>query len=683
MIDVSNIRASGWNRVVEELASPAADDRLFLARLASVLGRVSSARLALLFRVPMSQEGTEPDHEQPPELAFIWPAEHMLKMGAKPDLHARVPDGIADQVEAIHDQRIAARSVASGPAASCVRVFRLEEAGEYYTGSGGKGMVIAVTVPLVEVPNEPAPLGDRHVVTILIENRSQQALHTTLAMIESLVGYAHTHVVRQVANRTKQSSAALDLAGRLIASINTATGFKGACMQVANDLSRYAGADRVTIGWAASVGNRANAGQACRAVAMSDTEHLDRRTNLIQRIEAAMDECLDQEQPVVYPQPPEAGEGGDALLGRAIVHSHRELASADARLKIASVPLRIDEGVVGVVTIESTYEGQASPTVIEMIQATLDLVSPVLVLRKSDDRVLPLRAWDESLKVGAWAVGPKHTAWKLGAIALGAFALFATLVPLPYRVEAPMELRPVEERMVSVPFGGILSVLPVGIEPGVTVLEGDLLAHLDTSEMLDRLAESMANLELANKQADAARNAGTFDDEDQARARATQAIAQIDVINQYLSRADIRAPISGTIIAGDLASSVGQTLQQGQPLFQIAQLDGVVVVARVRDEDIKLVNDRLAREGEVTGYMATKAQPGKRVPIVVERVVPSAQPIDGQNVFEVYARLADDAQGSVFRPGLEGIVKLDSDRRPLIDIVTRRLRNRIRLWMWW
>lgn len=64
MIDVSNIKASGWNRVVEELASPAPDDRIFLARLASVLGRVSSARLALLFRVPMSQESPEPDHEQ-------------------------------------------------------------------------------------------------------------------------------------------------------------------------------------------------------------------------------------------------------------------------------------------------------------------------------------------------------------------------------------------------------------------------------------------------------------------------------------------------------------------------------------------------------------------------------------------------------------------------------------------
>jgi len=70
--------------------------------------------------------------------------------------------------------------------------------------------------------------------------------------------------------------------------------------------------------------------------------------------------------------------------------------------------------------------------------------------------------------------------------------------------------------------------------------------------------------------------------------------------------------------------------------------------------------------------------------LIVERIVPLAQPKDGRNAFEVRCRLAGSAaQTEALRPGMEGFVKLDTGRRTLLDIGTRRIRDQLRLWLWW
>lgn len=708
MTDATNTKSSPWTRIVAELVAPAPDDRTFLARMTTVLGRVASARAAVLLRVPSAGESGEAADPQP---QFAWPTDPS-EVGPSPQAehasaaHAGSDREWSDRVPALPEIKKAARataqqaqSLAHAPAISQPRLFGLEGSDDGLYAGPARGSIVAVALALGpgETPEDsPSPSGTP-VVCMLIEHRSPQALATTLALVELIAGYSHSHALRQAGRRARLASASLDLAARLIAAINSTSSFKGSCLRLANDLARQFQADRVTLGWVKGAGRITRAGERAagdvHAVAMSDTEHLDRRTSLVQKLEAAMDECLDQEQAVVHPQPPESGEGGDALLARAITHCHRELAAADARLKVASVPLRTDAGVVGVVTVESSSPGRIEPATVELLQACMDLIAPVLVLRRSDDRPLPQRAADESLRLGSWLVGPRHTAWKLAALGLILFTLFGTLVPLTYRVEAPMELRAIDERIVSMPFTGVLAVLPPHIKPGTVVAEGELLAGVDTTELLDRLADDRSALDLATRQADAARTSGEFDTEAEARARIDQASARIAQMDYYLQRAQIKAPIAGTIMAGDLTSRVGQSLQQGEPLFQIAKLDTVQVVARVRDEDIKLIAQRMRQAEEkgerATGQMATKAEPDRPFAIVVDRVVPLAQPIDGQNVFEVYATL-DPTQAqsarfkrAVFRPGMEGLVKLDADRRPLLDILTRRLRDQLRLWLWW
>ncbi|MBK7406364.1 MAG: efflux RND transporter periplasmic adaptor subunit [Phycisphaerales bacterium] len=665
MIDLSKLRAPGWQRVVAELTNPAPDDRAFLMRLLAVLAQAAGARQAVLFAAGVTDDDAGAEVE--PRALAVWP---ML-----PD-QERSGQPVADtQVDRARECKAAVREAAIG---AKVAVFGLEDETPFYESSH-KGYLIAA--PLSAGTESPA--GVRHVVTLLLDQRSQQALQTTAALVELMCGYTHGHAANQLLRRTRASSIALDLATRLIASINTAPNFKGAGLQLVNDLSRQLGADRVALGWAKGIGRKGE-GATVKTVAISDTELIDRRMAMVQKLEAAMDECFDQDQPVLYPQPPERasqpGEDADVLLAQAITHAHRELATADAKLKIASLPLRVDEDVVGVVTVESTGEGRIDLAMLELLQSTMDLIAPVLALRRSDDRNVALRSWDATLEAGAWLVGTKHTVWKLAGVAVVAVALAVTLVHVEYRIEAPVTLRAEEQRTISVPFDGIIASVPEGIESGEPVEAGQVLAELDTTELKLQRLEAVNQLAEATKKADAALTAGKLDEYSQTSAQIEQYQSKIDLFDLLIEKAVIRSPISGTIIEGDLKEMIGASVKLGQALFMVAPVDRMVMVARVSDKDVALISSD--PDHPTTGDLATKAFPGQRFPFAVERIVPQANPDeDRRNAFEVRAKLTKAA--GWMRPGMEGLAKFNTGKRSLLDIGTRRIRDTLRLWLWW
>jgi len=667
LIDLSNVRAPGWQQVVAELNSAAPDDRAFLERLLRIISQVTASRQGVLF-APDRTDGEEVE----PRVELIWPAPGAATVlsedsgGGKGD-----KDKVGGGVEFPQEVSAAARAAFSSGQA---RAFSLDKAGIYYDGGTSQGCVLAVPVrvPAPGVAGRPAAETVTGVMTLLIEPRAKDAIRSTLAMAEVIAGYVNGHASRQALRRTQTASFAFDLATRLIASINTSPTFKGACLQLVNELSKQFGLDRVALGWVRH--------DTVRTKAISDTEFFDRRMAMVVKLEAAMDECLDQEQPVVFPQPSAEGPGGDVLLAQAIVHAHRELAAGNARLKLCSLPLRIDDDVVGVVTLEAASEQPIDLATVELLQAAMDLVAPVLRLRRSDDRLLVVRAWDSTVKTGAWAVGPKNTVWKIAGLALLAGMIFVTLYHKPYRVSADATLEPRTRRIVSAPFDGQLKSLMPGIEPGVKVTRGQVLAELDTTEYRLSLASAEAKRLQAEKAESAARMEGDQSKVASYKEQATAARAEAQAYIYRIERSQLIAPMDGEIIAGDLKERVGSTLKLGDPLFQIAAMDEFVVVAKVDERDIALVREAFAKDGGGKGQIATKTRPGEPFDVLVERIVPLAQAAEGKNVFEVRGKLV--GSGDWLRPGMEGVAKFDTQDRSLLWIGTRRIIDAVRMWMW-
>ncbi|MEZ6234548.1 MAG: efflux RND transporter periplasmic adaptor subunit [Phycisphaerales bacterium] len=655
--------------MVAELSAAAPDDRAFLGRLLSVIAQVAGARQALLIAVGSGGEG-EDENLAEPRVLTAWPAEVGKSLGS---------GGNAGElaVESESEAKGAARAAASH---SRIEVRGFEQETAFYDGSP-KGYLVATPVPLQEAGTSPPPGQPTIVMTFLLDHRSKQALQTTLALVEVLVGYAHAHATRRILQRTQASARALDLAARLIASINAARSFKGAAFQLCNDLQRQLGVDRVAIGWVKGLRGGKAGSSVVKVIALSDTEHIDQRLDMVRKLRSAMEECLDQEQAVVFPPPPEAAPAGsreqdaDVLLAQAITHAHRDLCATDARLKAASLPLRADEEILGVLTIETTGDDPVDIATVELLQAALDLVSPVLRVRRSDDRALPVRAAASGLKAGSWLVGPRHTAWKLLGVLVAAILITVTFVKVEYRVTSPMAIQPRERRVVAAPFEAILIEVADGVRPGAVVTRGQVLARLDSNELeLSRLDAEGQMAEAATR-ADESLRAGRLAEAEQAQAQVDQAAARIALLERRIAQSVLTAPIDGTILTGDPRDRVGSSLKLGDALFEIATMDDMMVLARVEDRDIALIRD------EQSGQVATQAFPGDYIDFEVERIVPLSRPDEGRNAFEVRGRIVTPPE--FMRPGMEGIAKFNTGRRTLLDIGTRRIRDTLRLWLWW
>ncbi|MCC6320659.1 MAG: HlyD family efflux transporter periplasmic adaptor subunit [Phycisphaerales bacterium] len=688
MIDLTNVKAPGWQRVVAELSAGAPDDRSYLERLLRVVCQATAARQAVLF-VANRTDGEDVE----PRIEMVWPRPGAGGLGAE-SASGQAP--IAPDVKAIDNARETMEAARGAFGAGQSRVFSLEGKQELYydAGGGGGGGGTVLAVPLFGAAAAQAQAGGTQaptgVITLLLEARSKEAVRSTLAMAEVLSGYFYGHQARAALKRTQSASQALDVATRLIASINTAPNFKGAGLQLTNDIAKQIGVDRVALGWVKH--------DTVKVQAISDTEHFDKRMAMVQKLQSAMDECLDQEQPVVYPPPAAEGPNGDVILAQAIVHAHRELASGNAKLKVASLPLRAtdvipgtaettEEQVVGVVTIEAGGEGPIDLSSIELLQAALDLVAPVLRIRRNDDRNLAQRACHSSIRAASWAVGPRHTVWKLVSVLVFAAAVFVTFFHMTYRPGAEATLEPRTKRIVSMPFDGIVRSIGANAEPGRTVAQGEVLVELDTTEWRLSMADVVGQIAQADLQAKAAREAKQWGKAAEAQEQVDRLKAQVEFFNYKIAKSKITAPIAGMVMAGDLKERIGSTVKLGEPLLQVADPSDILCIARVDERDIGLIR-KAFDERRGVGKIATKGAPAMPLAFTVEGIVPMATAGEGQNVFEVRARIDQSPENadalSTLRlvAGVEGQANFDTERKSLLWIGTRRIVDAVRLWFW-
>lgn len=305
--------------------------------------------------------------------------------------------------------------------------------------------------------------------------------------------------------------------------------------------------------------------------------------------------------------------------------------------------------------------------------------------------MLPLRAWDSTMKTAAWAVGPKHTAWKLFAIGMLSLVAFLSLYKTEYLVTAEATVRPAEQAIVSMPREGVIEALGPGIRVNARVKKGDVLVVLDKSELELAAIEAEARIMQAEAQAAAARAEGEEAAATRADLEAAGYRAQLDGLRYRIEQSTILAPIDGTILEGDLEERIGSTMAIGDPLMVIAPVDeksDLIIVARVDERDIGLLSG-VHRPGEdvfAIGTLASKTKPNLRHELRVkpEGILPVARAEDGKNVFEVRAEIVAFDKDGVERlmPGMEGLARFRTERHSLMWIGTRRVVDMVRLWLW-
>jgi len=247
---------------------------------------------------------------------------------------------------------------------------------------------------------------------------------------------------------------------------------------------------------------------------------------------------------------------------------------------------------------------------------------------------------------------------------------------VPVQGDASFEV--IGRRIVSAPFEGVVREAPEGIIPGAHVKAGELLLQLEDAELRLSALDAEGELREAEARASAALAEKDLSAFDRATAEAMRARARMELLNQRIAAATVRAPIDGVVLAGDVKDRAGGTVALGEALLEIAPLDAIRLAALVDDRDIRFV-----REG-MTGHVARASDPNERLKIEVERIVPLAEGVGGKNTFRVIVKLVDAGSAmATLRPGMEGKATFDGPKKSLMWIGTRRVRDAARLWLWW
>ncbi len=422
---------------------------------------------------------------------------------------------------------------------------------------------------------------------------------------------------------------------------------------VVDQLAQSLGCERVSLGLLVS-------GRLLVA-AVSGAGDLRRRQAGLQPLAAAMNESIDQRSPVIHPM----------ATSTVVALAHGDLARVNGGFSIYTIPVTSRELPIGAMLFER--RGGFDAASLQGARDAAMFVAPVLALQhRADGQRNRLAGWlgfGEAPPRGRLAPSARR------AIALGS-ALVLTLaafVPVPHRVIASARVEGAQQHLLVASADGFIG--SVAVRPGETVTAGQVLARLDDRELLLERDKWAAEAAYVDKQY---REALSLDDAPAivtGRAKLEQAQSQVALATRQLDRANLRSPVDGVLIAGDLSQSIGTPVRRGQELMTVASADHFRVVAEVDEQDIAHL-----RAGQPVQVLFG-ALPGAALPLAVTRIAPVASQAEGRNVFEVEAE-PEAAGGPALRPGMRGVARIEVGEAAVGAIWWERLSNAVRRLSW-
>jgi hypothetical protein len=431
---------------------------------------------------------------------------------------------------------------------------------------------------------------------------------------------------------------------------------EAAAIAVVNEIATRCGAERVSLG-IEEAGN-------LRLRAISRTAWFDRRSRLVESIESAMEECIDQEAAIVLPPV----QGTPARVQIAL----GELAAQANSPAALSVPLLSRGRPIGALVIERSAALDAHTRL--SCEMAGELLGPVFEALAERERWFSGRIADVASSWRDKLLGPRHPTVKLATLLILAVVLYLGLADGEFRVSARTSIEGSVQRAVVAPFEGYIA--EANARAGDRVSSGQLLARLEDRDVeLERVrwASEREQSELKYREA-----LGKHD-RVASRILAAQrerAQAQLSLAEDKQARTRLVAPFDGIVVSGDLSQLLGSPVEQGKVLFELAPLGTYRVILKVDERDIAHVAPGQRGELSLTGVSSLT------LPFKVSAVTSVSSPEEGRNVFRVEADLENAPP--MLRPGMEGVGKIAAGERRLIWIWTRPFIDwaRITFWSW-
>lgn len=441
-----------------------------------------------------------------------------------------------------------------------------------------------------------------------------------------------------------------------LSSTNSQEGFTRAVMAFCNEMATQWQCERVSLGFLND--------RYVELKAMSHTEEVSRKMQIVQAIESAMEECLDQDIEVLSPPP-----HGATFISR----NADELSKQHGGLTVLSLPLRRNGSGFAVVTLERPAGTLFTQEEIEALRLTCELCTARLADLYEHGRWFGATLALKTRKLLSQMVGPEQTTIKVAGIICAAVILFLIFAKGQFKIETPFALEATYQQVIPAPFDGYINDVKVEVNEPVEANK-TIMATLDTSELRLKLAASKAEMAGYMRQASVSMRDGQIAQSQIARANADKMTAQINLLNYRIGRSDILSPISGFVVKGDLKKQIGAPVRTGDVLFEVSPLESLRAELLVPEDDI--FDIKPGQEGQLT----TASYPGQRIKFTVERVNPVAEVVNQRNIFKVRVSIHENYPW--LRPGMEGVAKVSIDRRRYSWIWTHKAINWVRMKLW-
>jgi len=445
------------------------------------------------------------------------------------------------------------------------------------------------------------------------------------------------------------SNVTLDLMQKL----QRSSGRKAIDSVLVNELRTHLNCDTVAIGRCRRRSRR------CRLQAISDMPDFDRRSELTQAFEAVFDETVLRDTVTQWPAPSDSD--------RYATRTHQNLGSATQATRVVSSPLRNAQGdLVGAWVFLDSSADSHGRDMGKFVRVCAEHMGPFLHLLWTAKGNVATR--------GARGLIRAIVASKVKLALLIAIAVIGILcMPAPYRISADAVIQPVTRRFVAAPFAGTLDSALVS--PGEVVSQGDVLARIDAREIQWELDGLLAEYHRATKTRDAALANDQVAEAQLAKLEMQRIELKMQLLEHRIRHLEIKSPIDGVVISGDLAKAEGAPLTMGQSLFEIAPLGEMLVEVAVTEDQIQYV---------VTGQevvLRLDAYAGSKWTANISKIHPRAEIRDDRNGFVAESVLHDS--DDVLRPGMKGRAKLTGPRRTLAwRLFHRPCEKLAQMWGW-
>ena len=537
-----------------------------------------------------------------------------------------------------------------------------------FTGPGQQALTQVALAPLRSTGSSSL----RGLLCLFVERGDEAAGLVAMRHVERAVQVVARYELNQALLKREFDIVSMTQSMCVMDAVNRETRFKPAGIALCNQIAEAWQASRVSVGFLA--------GQYVKVHGMSHTEDVIRKMQLVQDLESAMEECVDQDSEVLVPQPESA---------TTINREGRRYTDKHGPARICLLPLRLDKKVVGALAVEWPGDHEISVGEVESLRLTANLFTARLHQFYLSDQWVGARLARSARNSAAVLVSPKHTWAKLTAIAVLAFLVFAFFFQGDDTVDSPFTVQTTQRQIVTAPYAGTLLRVGEGVEVDAMVIGLDedsgvsptVLAVLDASEL--RVERAALNAELADYHAQVTAAEGEYNRSgaEIARANLRRVEAQAQLLDYRIERSVLTSPMSGVVLEGDLKQRINGPLEKGEVLFEIAPLDALraeLLVPASRVGDIR--SRRSHPDNPSRGELASASHPGDFVGFEVERIEPEAEVVDGQNVFRVRVKL--DRVTEWLRPGVEGEARIHVAKRSYAYLWTRDAVNWVRMKLW-